>query len=110
MVLLDSTAPKPGPARQPTPSPTTVSVASPHWFSTVAHLGVGRLIAQGSYGSLPPGAQDEARANASTARNLASFIKEFLAEANTAMQQASSLTTLDGKPLIVVTADKGITD
>ena len=30
--------------------------------------------------------------------------------ANTSMQQASSLTSLNGKPLIVLTADEGITD
>ena len=78
-------------------------------FSSVAHFGVGRLIAQSSYGSLPPHSRDEARANASSARHLASFIEEF-AQANTAMQQASSLTNLNGKPLIVLTADKGNND
>ena len=57
--------------------------------SAVAHLGVGRLIAQSSCGTLPPRAQDKADANASTARHLASFVKEYLAEANTSMQQAS---------------------
>jgi hypothetical protein len=67
------------------------------------------MIAQGSYGSLPPRSQGEARANASTAHNLASFMDEF-AQANTAMQQASSLTSLNGKPLIVLTADKGNND
>jgi hypothetical protein len=72
----------------------------------VAHLGVGRLIAQSSYASLPPRSRDEARANASIARNLASYIEEFV-EANTAMQQAASLTNLNGKPLIVLTADTG---
>ena len=30
--------------------------------------------------------------------------------ANTSMQQASALTSLNGKPLIVLTADEGITD
>ena len=70
---------------------------------------MGRLIAQSSYGSLPPRSRDEARANASTAPHLASFIEEFV-EANAAMQQASSLTSIDGKPLIVVTADRGSND
>jgi DNA-binding transcriptional MerR regulator len=37
-------------------------------------------------------------------------IKEYLADADTSMQEASSLTTLGSKPLIVVTADEGITD
>jgi pimeloyl-ACP methyl ester carboxylesterase len=106
LVLLDSTAPKPGP---PLPTRTEsydilgrVSAV----FSAVAHLGAGRLIAQASYDSLPPHFRDEARANASTARYLRSFIEEFVA-ANTAMQQAASLTNLDDKPLIVVTADTG---
>src|SRR6478672_8900988 len=109
LVLLDSTAPKPGPA----PPTNSDSYNGLHrfsaLFSTIAHFGVGRLIAQGSYGSLPPPAQGEARAKASTAHNLASFIEEF-AEANTAMQQAAALTSLDGKPLIVLTADKGNDD
>ena len=77
MVLLDSTAPKPGPARPPTAVPPT-SRSRRRLVSAVAHLGVGRLIAQFSYGTLPPRARDEARANASTARNLASFIEEYV--------------------------------
>ena len=109
LVLLDSTAPKPGPAlpanSESDGSLNRVSVL----ISTVAHFGVGRLIAQGDYGTLPPNAQGEARANASTAHDLASFLEEFL-QANTAMHQASSLTSLDGKPLIVVTADQGNND
>src|SRR3712207_4956853 len=51
----------------------------------------------------------EARANSSTARHLASYVEEY-AVANTSMQQASALTSLNGKPLIVLTADEGITD
>jgi pimeloyl-ACP methyl ester carboxylesterase len=110
MVLLDSTAPKPGPA-PPTNSESSNGISRiSALLSATAHFGVGRLIAQASYGTLPPRSRDEARANASTDRNLASFLKEFLAEANTSMQEASSLTTLDGKPLIVLTADEGITD
>jgi hypothetical protein len=78
--------------------------------SAVAHLGVGRAIAQFSGGTLPPHTLDEANANASTARSIASSIKEYLAEANTSMQQASALTTLGSKPLIVVTADEAQSD
>ena len=109
MVLLDSTAPKPGPALATTNRSYNGLSRVSALFSTIAHLGAGRLIAQGSYGSLPPGVQGEARANASTAHNLAAFINEFV-EANTAMRQASSLTSLDGKPLVVLTADKGMSD
>jgi pimeloyl-ACP methyl ester carboxylesterase len=106
LVLLDSTAPKPGP-----PLPTRTESYSgldrvSAVFSTLAHLGAGRLIAQASYSSLPPHVRGEARANASTATYLRSSIEEFVA-ANTSMQQAASLTNLDGKPLIVLTADTG---
>jgi pimeloyl-ACP methyl ester carboxylesterase len=109
LVLLDSTAPKPGPPPTDAQSSEVVGRLSA-LVSAVAHLGVGRLIAQSSYGTLPPRARDEARANASTAGHLASFFQEFLAEADTSMQEASFLTTLGSKPLIVVTADEGITD
>jgi pimeloyl-ACP methyl ester carboxylesterase len=106
LVLLDSTAPKPGP-----PLPTRTESYSAlgrvsALFSAVAHLGAGRLIAEASYGSLPPHFRGEARANASTALYLRSSIEEFVA-ANTSMQQAASLTNLDGKPLVVLTADTG---
>jgi pimeloyl-ACP methyl ester carboxylesterase len=105
LVLLDSTAPKPGPAL-PTLTSDTVFGRLAALVPAVAHLGAGRLIAQVSYDTLPPRVQDEARANASLARNLGSFIQEFV-EANTAMQQAAALTNLNGKPLVVLTADTG---
>jgi pimeloyl-ACP methyl ester carboxylesterase len=113
MVLLDSTAPKPGPA-QPTNNQSDsfadsfadrVSALLP----AVAHLGAGRLVAQLSYGTLPPRSRDEARANSSTARHLASYIEEFL-EGSASVQQAASLTDLGGKPLIVLTADRNADD
>jgi pimeloyl-ACP methyl ester carboxylesterase len=105
LVLLDSTAPKPGPAQTRTESYDVLGRMSAV-FSAVAHLGAGRLIAESSYGSLPPQFRGEARANASTARYLRSWIEEFVA-ATTSAQQAASLTSLDGKPLVVVTADAG---
>ena len=88
LVLLDSTAPKPGPTL-PTSTSDTVLGRIAALVPAIAHLGAGRLIAQASYGDLPPHVQDEARANASLARNLGSFIDEFV-EANTSMQQAAS--------------------
>ena len=105
LVLLDSTAPKPGPTL-PTSTSDTVFGRVAALVPAIAHLGAGRLIAQASYGDLPSRVQDEARANASLARNLGSYIDEFV-EANTAMQQAATLTNLHGKPLIVLTADTG---
>jgi hypothetical protein len=46
------------------------------------------------------------RANSSTAHHLGSFIDESV-EGSTAIQQASSMANLNGKPLIVVTAVTG---
>jgi pimeloyl-ACP methyl ester carboxylesterase len=106
MVLLDSTAAKPGPAPPPQTASDDAFGRVAALLPAVAHLGVGRLIAQTSYGSLPPRSRDEARANASTARHLASFIEEYVV-ASTSIHQASSLTNLNGKPLIVLTADTG---
>jgi len=105
LVLLDTTAPKPGPAR-PTITFDNVFGRVAALVPASAHLGVGRLIAQGSYGSLPARVRDEARANGSLPRNLGSYIEEFVA-GNASMQQAAALTNLDGKPLIVLTADTG---
>ena len=68
LVLLDSTAPKPGPALPTRTESYSVLGRVSAVFSAVAHLGAGRLIAQASYGSLPPHFRGEARANASTAR------------------------------------------
>ena len=73
------------------------------------HLGAGRLLNPFSYATLPPRSRDEARATSSTAKHLASSIEEY-AGASTAIRQASALTSLHGKPLIVLTADEGNTD
>jgi pimeloyl-ACP methyl ester carboxylesterase len=105
MVLLDSTAPKPGPARPTNTESYSVLRRVSALLPAVAHVGAGRLLAQSSYGTLPPRSRDEARANSSTARHLGSFIEEFL-EGSASVQQASLLTDLGGKPLIVLTADR----
>ena len=106
LVLLDSTAAKPGPALPARTESYSVLGRVSAVLPAVAHLGAGRLIAQASYGSLPPHFRGEARANASTAPYLHSWLEEFVA-ANTSAQQAASLTNLNGKPLIVLTADTG---
>ena len=106
MVLLDSTAPKPGSA-----APTTVESAGVLGrflavLPAVAHLGVGRLIAQFSYDSLPPRFLAEARANSSTDRHLRSLVEESFA-GGASVHQAAALSDFGGKPLIVLTADTG---
>ena len=109
MVLLDSTAPKPGPAQPTNTDPYNVIGRVAALSAASAHLGAGRLLNPISYTTLPPRSRDEARANSSTARHLASFVEEY-GVANTSMQQASALTSLNGKPLIVLTADEAADD
>jgi hypothetical protein len=109
MVLLDSTAPKPGPAQPTNTDPYNLISRVAALSAASAHLGAGRLLNPISYTTLPPRSRDEARANSSTARHLASFVEEY-GVANTSMQQASALTSLNGKPLIVLTADEAADD
>jgi pimeloyl-ACP methyl ester carboxylesterase len=105
MVLLDSTAPVPGPV-PPTKAGSydlvgRVSALLP----ALAHLGAAHLTGD-SYDSLPPRSRDEARATVSTAHSVKSFINEFF-EGSTATHQAASLVDFGSKPLIVVTAGRG---
>jgi pimeloyl-ACP methyl ester carboxylesterase len=105
IVLLDSTAPKPGPAP---PADTEWSTVGRIFalVPAIARLGVERLLVHSAYDGLPPEVQDSARANGSTARDLHSSLQEFLHGA-ASMQQAASLTDFGAKPLIVLTADAG---
>jgi pimeloyl-ACP methyl ester carboxylesterase len=109
MVLLDSTAPKPGPAQPTNTDPYNVIGRVAALAAASAHLGAARLLNPFSYTTLPPRSRDEARAKSSTASSLASSVEEY-GVANTSMQQASALTSLNGKPLIVLTADEGADD
>jgi len=109
LVLLDSTAPSPDPA----PSTPVLARSSDNAVGRVsallpalAHVGVGRLLAQSSYDTLPVEVRAAARANASTARNLHSYLEELL-EGSASTQEAAALTDLHGKPLLVLTADVG---
>lgn len=110
MVLVDSTAP----ASMTTPAPTTPGDSGPYdipahisaLLSSTARLGVGRLLAQSDYGSLPPQSRDETRASLATPSHLKSAIDEYLV-ANASAKQAATLTDFAGKPLVVLTAGSG---
>lgn len=106
LVLIDSTAPRAAPLpAQPSESYSLVRHVSA-LVSTLSRVGVGRLIAQTSFSPLPTPYRDEARASAATAKEMASFIEEF-AVASRSQHAAGELTDLDGKPLVVLTADLG---
>jgi pimeloyl-ACP methyl ester carboxylesterase len=104
MVLIDSTAPSSTPVAPQDPGAYNVVKHVSALLSTTARLGVGRLLAQG--GSLPPPFQDEANTSAARAKDMASFIDEY-AVAGRSVSEAGELTSLDGKPLIVLTAEVG---
>jgi pimeloyl-ACP methyl ester carboxylesterase len=106
MVLIDSTAPTSTPVPPQHPGSYSFVKHLSALVSTTARLGIGRLIAQNSFSDLPPRSRDEARASAATAKEMASFIDEF-AVANRSESEAGELSNLHGKPLIVLTADRG---
>ena len=109
MVLLDSTAPKPGPAQPTNTDPYNVIGRVAALSAASAHLGVGRLLDPVSYSNSSATLPGRGPRQLLDRRHLASSIEEY-GVANTSMQQASALTSLNGKPLIVLTADEGITD
>jgi pimeloyl-ACP methyl ester carboxylesterase len=106
MVLVDSTAPTS--TRVPPEQVDSYDVI-PHvsaMASSLARLGLGRLIGQVSYSSLPPQSRDEARASSATAGYLGSFVDEYGVAARS-VSEAGELVDLAGTPLVVLTADRG---
>ena len=73
---------------------------------TFARAGVARVYSFGSFSSLPSDARRQARAFGSSPRELRADRDEF-AELRTVFRQDQSLTSLGGKPLLVLTADLG---
>jgi pimeloyl-ACP methyl ester carboxylesterase len=73
---------------------------------SLSRAGFGRLVLDTGYGTLPPDARDQLRAFAASPRELRANQAEF-AELRTVFDQAKALTSLDGKPLGVVSADVG---
>jgi len=110
MVLVDSTNPaaatKPRAASPEAAGSYDVLGRVSALVSTSAQLGLGRLISQLSFGTLPPQSRDEVRATGASAGNLRSTIDEYV-QANTSMEQAASLSDFANKPLVVLTAGTG---
>jgi pimeloyl-ACP methyl ester carboxylesterase len=106
MVLIDSTAPQPGPQPAPLGQSYSVTKHVSVLASTTSRLGVGRLVAATSFADLPAASRDEARRSAATAEEMSSFIDEY-AVANRSAREAGALTDLGDLPLVVLTADHG---
>jgi hypothetical protein len=75
-------------------------------FPSLARVGIGRLTLGTGFGGLPPSAREDARAFASSPRELRSNRLEFLMLPKV-FDQAKALKSLRGKPLAVLTADLG---
>jgi pimeloyl-ACP methyl ester carboxylesterase len=73
---------------------------------SLARLGVGRLLYQGGFETLPVQARDMERFTYSSARAARSLRDEF-AELPTSLAQARSFQNLGDRPLVVVTAARG---
>jgi pimeloyl-ACP methyl ester carboxylesterase len=106
MVLLDSSTP-----RQFTALPNYRADYSSYrrlsaLLPPVARVGLLRLATAGAFDGLPPQARGQELALAVTARGLSSQLAEW-SELPAVFTQAQTLTGLNGKPLIVVTAGRG---
>jgi pimeloyl-ACP methyl ester carboxylesterase len=75
-------------------------------FPTLARAGIARITLGQGFGDLPPSARGDARAFASSPRELRSDRNEFQM-LPTVFEQAKALTSLGGKPLGVLSADVG---
>ena len=105
LVLIDSTAPRPGaPAAGPSSDDLTARLLG--LLPAAAHLGLARLWAHYSYDGLPAPAREEAVSRAARAAHVRSFVAE-LEEGSAAVHQAAACTDLQGKPLVVLTAGEG---
>ena len=71
-----------------------------------AHVGLGQVLAAGQFAGLPATARGQARAFASSPRELVADHADFT-ELPTVFQQAKALKSLNGKPLAIVTASLG---
>ncbi len=109
MVLIDTTAPASATGE------TTVRADGGSYdalgrvsalLSITARLGLGRLYARTEFGTLPPRAGDEVRANLATADNLRTTIEEF-AQGTASAQLAASFRDFAESPLVVLTAGVG---
>lgn len=107
LVLIDSTAARDH-VVSPTPTADSYSLLkhASSLFATTSRLGLGRLIAAGSFSALPPRYRDDARATAATGKQMAGVLDEY-GVANRSVAAAGALRSLDAKPLIVLTASRG---
>src|SRR5215207_5464093 len=103
MVLLDSASPDQFTALPDFPGEYAVSRRVTALASSLARLGVARLLPSSPHPALPAREAAQVRAFASSARGMRSIRDEFSVYP-AAFAQAQALETLDDRPLVVVTA------
>jgi pimeloyl-ACP methyl ester carboxylesterase len=106
LVLVDSTAAKDEPVSLPEAGSYSVLKHVSSLFATTSRLGIGRLLANISYSDLPPEYRDDARATAATGKGMSGTLDEY-GVANRSTAEAGRLRSLDAKPLVVLTAERG---
>jgi pimeloyl-ACP methyl ester carboxylesterase len=106
LVLIDSTAADNRPVPQPEAGSYSVLKHVSSLFATTSRLGLGRLLADTSFSDLPPKYRDDARATAATPKEMSGVLDEY-GVANRSVAEAGRLRSLDAKPLIVRTAERG---
>ena len=106
LVLVDSTAAHNKPVSQPKAGSYSVLKHVSSLVATTSRLGVGRLLADTSFSDLPPKYRDDARATAATAKEMSGVLDEY-GVANRSVAEAGRLRSLDAKPLVVLTAERG---
>lgn len=106
LVLVDSTAADDGPVSAPTTGSYSVLRHVSSLLATTSRLGVGRLIAATDSAELPPRYRDDARTTAATAKEMGGVLEEY-GVASRSVAAAGTLRSLDAKPLVVLTAERG---
>src|SRR4051794_19396732 len=109
MVLLDSSTPEQFTALPDYPSAYRMIQRTYGILPTVARLGVGRLFSTSAWSSLPQPAAGQVRAFGTSSRGLENA-RDDTSTYRVSFRQAQALRTLDGKPLVVLTASGSITD
>src|SRR3954447_6327393 len=109
MVLLDSSTPEQFTALPDYPSDYTMIQRTYGILPTVARLGIGRLFSTDAFSSLPQPAAGQVRAWGTSSRGLENA-RDDSSTYRVSFQQAQALQTLDGKPLVVLTASGSIAD
>jgi pimeloyl-ACP methyl ester carboxylesterase/predicted ester cyclase len=106
LVLVDSTAAHSTPVSPQKAGSYSILKHLSSLVATTSRLGVGRFIAQADFSDLPPKYRDDARKTAATGKHMSGFLDEF-GVANRSEAEAGELRSLDAKPLVVLTADRG---